>query len=86
MTLVENPSLNQSGNLKRHIKTHYEGQRNYNCDSCGKSFSESSSLKQHLNSIHEGQNNYKCDFCGKSFNESGNLNGHIKARTKKSQV
>ena len=35
----------------------YEGQRNYKCDSCEKSFTQSGSLKRHIKTIHEGQKN-----------------------------
>ena len=74
--LVENP-YTTSGNLKRHIKTIHKGERNYKCDSCGKSLNTSGYLKIHINTVHEGQRNHKCDSCGKSFTASGNLKRHI---------
>ena len=73
--LVENPL---SGHLNRHIMTLHEEQRNYKCDSCGKSFTSAHWLKNHVNILHEGQRNYKCDSCEKSFTQSGSLNNHIK--------
>jgi len=40
--------------LKKHIQTVHEGHRDYECDSCGKSFSESGNLKRHIHTVHEG--------------------------------
>ena len=31
--------------LQKHLKAVHEGQRNYKCDSCGKSFTQAGSLK-----------------------------------------
>ena len=59
------------------IKTLHEAQKNYKCDSCGKSFTESGYLKKHNKTVHEGQRNYKCDSCRKFFTQSSNLNLHI---------
>ena len=65
--------------LDHHLKNcHEEGQKNYKCDSCGKSFKQSGYLKIHIKTIHEGQKNYKCNFCGLSFRDSGHLKKHIK--------
>ena len=53
-------------------------EKNYNCDSCEKSFAASANLKRHIKTVHEGQMDYKCVSCGKSFTQSGNLKNHIK--------
>jgi len=45
--------------LKIHIKTLHEGQRNYRCDYCGKSFTGSQYLEKHIKTIHEIQWNIK---------------------------
>ena len=42
-------------------KTIHEGQRNYNCNSCGKSFTSSGILNNHIRAVHGKQKNYKCD-------------------------
>ena len=42
-------------------KTIHEGERNYKCNSCQKSFSHSGDLNRHIKIIHEGQRNYKCN-------------------------
>ena len=73
--LVENLWLDQDL-LKKHIKTIHEGERNYKCDSCGKSFTQSGILKTHIKTVHERQRNYKCESCGKLFSQSGHLNDH----------
>ena len=60
--------------LTLHLKNyHQEGQRNYKCESCEKSFIQSGALKYHIKSFHEGQRNYKCDHCGKHFTLTGSL-------------
>ena len=60
------------------LKILHEEQKNYKCESCGKSYTESGSLKKHIKIIHKGKRNYKCDSCGKSFTQSGSLKNHIK--------
>ena len=68
-----------SGSMNNHIKKIHEQQRNFKCNSCGKSFSESANLKRHIKNIHEGQRNSKCDSCEKTFtHQLGDLKIHIK--------
>ena len=59
MTLVKYISLNQI-NLKRHIKTVHEGERNFKCDFCEQSLIDLGALKKHIKTIHEGEKKYKC--------------------------
>ena len=53
--------------LKKHIKIVHENFKNYECETCGKSFSAARSLKKHNHTVNEGHKNHKCEFCGKSF-------------------
>ena len=70
-----------------HIRVKHED-KNYNCDSCGKSFSSGKILKRHISTFHEGRNhlgasdiqeykNYKCDSCGQYFSTEDKLKRHI---------
>ena len=56
---------------------HQQGRRQFNCDSCEKSFTQAGNLKVHIKTLHEGQRYYRCDYCGKSSTTSGNLKDHI---------
>ena len=64
--------------LFMHIKTVQEGEKDFTCESCEKSFTQADSLRGHIKSIHEGQKDFKCDSCGKLFTCAGNMRRHIK--------
>ena len=59
------------------MHTIHEGQKDFKCESCSKSFSHAGDLKKHLRRIHEGYKDHKCESCGKSFPQEGNLKKHI---------
>ena len=65
-----------SGTLKKHINAVHKGQKNHNCDTCGKSFSGARRLRNHINSVLACQKNHKCDSCGKVF-KAESLRQHI---------
>ena len=47
-------SYSTVSNLKKHIRTIYEGHKDYKCESCGEFFSHAYSLKKHIYRKHEG--------------------------------
>ncbi|CAI9742484.1 zinc finger 85-like isoform X2 [Octopus vulgaris] len=47
----------------------HTGEKSYDYDICGKSFSESSHLTKHKR-IHTGEKLYHCDICGTSFSDN----------------
>ena len=53
------------------------GHKDYNCESCGKSFSQLQSLKRHIHIVHEGQKDFKCNDCTKTFTSKQNLKLHL---------
>ena len=63
--------------LKKHIYSVHEGQKDHKCESCEKSFSRAQTLKRHIHTVHEGHKDYKCESCGKSFSQAGYLKTHI---------
>ena len=46
----------RKGNFKKHIH-----EKDYKCESCGKSFSKACNLKRHNHTVHEGHKDYKCE-------------------------
>ena len=70
-------TFSRASNLKVHINSVHNGQKDHKCDSCGKAFSQAGHLKFHINSVHNGQKDHKCDSCGKTFSQAGNLKAHI---------
>ena len=63
--------------LKKHINIFHEGQKNYKCDACEKSFTQLENLIQHVNRVHKDQKNHKCEVCEMSFSMAESLKRHI---------
>ena len=70
-------TFSESGNLKKHINSVHNGQKDYKCDVCGKLYSSSTTLKYHKIEVHE-KLKYKCDFknCEMSFDNVNELYNH----------
>ena len=64
--------------LNAHIKRTHKAQRNYDCDSCGKSSILLGNLNIHITGIHAGQRNYKCVLCRKYITKLASLMNLIK--------
>ena len=58
------------------INSVHNVQKDYKCDSCGKTFTTLGNLKRHINSVHNGQKDDKCDSCGKAFSQAADLKIH----------
>ena len=54
-------------NLKIHIKTIHEGERNFSCYICNKAFWHQWHLRRHINAYHKKLKSVPCDVCSKSF-------------------
>ena len=56
--------------------------KEYECESCGKSFAQAAHLKIHILGVHEGVNtvkNHKCESCEKSFAHASVLKKHVES-------
>ena len=69
-----NKSFQKSGNLKRHLRKHY------NCTICNKSFCLSVLLNNHLYS-HKRDQSHSCSFCSKIFSQADHLERHLRTHT-----
>jgi len=64
--------------LKRHIRTRHERQRNFQCEVCSKKFLLKWHLKAHMNTIHEKKKSYSCELCQATFGTSSNWRKHLR--------
>lgn len=62
--------------LKNHMKSHMERERNFECQICHKSFLSNNHLKRHLQIHDENRELFKCDQCGKGFCSPTSLSEH----------
>ena len=68
-------SFCQKNDLKNHVKSVHEKQKDLKSEFCEKSFSQKAILKLHVTKVHKGIK--KCEFCGKSFSQAQHLKKHI---------
>ena len=56
---------------------HGSGDKDFKCESCGKSFCSAGTLRNHIHTVHEGHKDFKCESCGKSMASLQILKNHI---------
>ena len=49
-------AFSQAVDLKRHINSVHNGEKDYKCNICGRLFSLSQNLKKHNNTVHNNAN------------------------------
>ncbi|KAF7279150.1 hypothetical protein GWI33_007562 [Rhynchophorus ferrugineus] len=64
--------------LSCHLKTHYIGQKNFECPICNEGFDHVLKLKLHVPK-HAHNNQYTCPYCKKTFKKYSIIRKHIRA-------
>ncbi|XP_048730439.2 uncharacterized protein LOC125647703 isoform X2 [Ostrea edulis] len=65
-----------TSNLNKHLKIH--GEKNVECEFCGKKFHHEEYLKVHVEGVHEKKHKFQCEECGKFLTSKPGLTSHIK--------
>jgi hypothetical protein len=68
-------SYNKVTILNNHIKAVHQGEKPYECETCGKAFARKQKMKEHM-LIHTGDASWMCPLCGKSMTNSGSKYNH----------
>ena len=71
--------FDNSRDLGKHVKIVHEGEKEYKCEHCGKSFLAKFKMKRHMRDVHYEIKEFKCKLCGKSFSQKIHLNNHFKS-------
>ncbi|KAK7092042.1 hypothetical protein V1264_009650 [Littorina saxatilis] len=69
-------TFSSRSNLNKHMRVH--GERQAECQVCGKKFHYDSYLKLHIATVHDRQFQYQCSHCGKILFSKTGLIAHIK--------
>ena len=65
-------------NLKRHIRTVHDKQKDHKCDLCGKEYFAKKRLNEHIKRDHDKIRDEKCNQCGKFFFTKELLKSHVR--------
>ena len=65
-------------NLKRHIRTVHDKQKDHKCDLCGKEYFAKKRLNEHIKRDHDKIRDEKCNQCGKFFYTKELLKSHVR--------
>nr|CAD7400996.1 unnamed protein product [Timema poppensis] len=69
---------------KRQLQNHgftHTGERNYECQHCGKRLGQFGTLKRHIRVVHEGIKDFVCELCQRSFTAKVSLTNHKRIHT-----
>ena len=66
------------GGLSQHIRMVHEGEKNFKCKICDKSFFTNQLLRRHINCVHKKMKNFHCEICNRSFSQRSNLKLHTR--------
>lgn len=75
-----NAKYNDETKFKRHLKSHNDSDKTYECKFCGQFFKLAEEALSH-EKTHSGPKPYLCNVCGKDFSHKHNLKSHIRIHT-----
>ena len=64
--------------VKTHVTTMHDQQKNHLCDLCGDTFGRKSALRKHKNCVHLNLRQYMCKICNKTYKDSSSCKKHLR--------